>query len=91
MDERPNYLLDDHTVPVERYQQFSAPVLAYSIDDDQWGTARSVDAMMKAYANLERRHLQPDEAGLPSIGHFGYFRPNARHLWTDIAAWFAQH
>jgi hypothetical protein len=32
------YLLDDPTLPVDRYARFRAPILAYSVDDDAWGT-----------------------------------------------------
>ena len=83
-----HYLLDDETLPLERYQQFQAPVLAYSVGDDKWGTPRAVDAMMSAYPNLQRRHINPKEVGLDSIGHFGYFRESARDLWHDAIDWF---
>ena len=86
----PKYLLGDDTLPLERFARFSAPVLAYSISDDKWGTARSVDAMMGAYPNLERRHLTPADAGLRAIGHFGYFRPESRALWSDAISWLEQ-
>lgn len=86
----PNYVLGDNSLPLERYQRFTAPVLAYSFADDKWGTARSVDAMMQAYPNVERRHLQPAEIGLSQIGHFGCFRPSARPLWTELLQWFAR-
>ena len=78
-----DYLLGDPTLPLERYAAFEAPVLAYSIGDDKWGTARSVDAMMRAYPNLERRHLEPSED--QRIGHFGWFRMEP--LWADAIAW----
>ena len=45
----PEYLLGDPSLPLSRYAEFTAPVLAYSVDDDDWGTPRAVDAMMKAY------------------------------------------
>ena len=87
---QPGYLLDDESLPLERYQQFQAPVLAYSIDDDDWGTARSVDAMMHAYPNLTRRHIVPQEHGLSALGHFGYFRPKSKAFWPDIVTWLEQ-
>lgn len=87
---RRGYLLDDPSLPVERYRQFQAPVLAYSIADDAWGTARSVDAMMHAYPRLTRRHLVPWEVGLERIGHFGFFRPACAALWPELLAWLEQ-
>ena len=83
----PQYVLGDRSLPLARFADFNAPVLAYSIDDDKWGTSRSVDAMMSAYPNVERRHLIPAEQGLESLGHFGYFRPGARALWDEVVEW----
>ena len=83
----PKYLLGDDSLPLERYADFSAPVLAYSFDDDDWGTPRAVDAMMGAYPNMERRHVTPADVGVPKIGHFGYFRPASRAHWRDPIAW----
>jgi predicted alpha/beta hydrolase len=84
---RPGYLRDDATLPLARIAQFKAPVLAYSFADDDWGTRRSVDAMMGAYPRVTRRHVVPAEAGLKSIGHFGYFRPSSESLWREAVAW----
>ncbi len=83
----PEYILGDTSLPLERYQQFTAPVLAYSIDDDKWGTRRSVDAMMKAYPNLERRHIVPAEHGIEQLGHFGFFRQDSAPLWQEGIDW----
>ena len=83
----PRYVLGDDSLPLDRYARFSAPVLAYSIGDDKWGTPRSVDAMMSAYPNVERRHIEPVQTGRNAIGHFGYFRPKADELWADGIAW----
>ena len=81
------YILGDEALPLERYQQFMSPVLAYSFGDDKWGTARSVDSMMQAYPNLERRHVEPADFGLARIGHVGYFKPASEPLWHDTIAW----
>lgn len=83
-----NYLLGDKSLPLERYQNFKAPILAYSIDDDNWGTARSVDEMMSAYPNVERRHLVPSNYQLVKLGHMGYFRKGSEPLWNGLINWF---
>ncbi len=87
---QPQYFLDDASLPLERFQQFQAPVLAYSFDDDDWGTPQAVDAMMQAYPKLTRRHVVPTEIGINSLGHFGYFRPKAKVLWPDVVAWLEE-
>jgi len=83
----PKYLLGDESLPLDRFDAFGAPVLAYSFEDDKWGTARAVDAMMKAYPQLERRHVAPTDVGVDRLGHFGAFRPGASALWDQTIAW----
>jgi predicted alpha/beta hydrolase len=83
-----DYLLGDDSLPLDRFATFSTPVLAYSFGDDKWGTPRAVDAMMRAYPNVERRHVEPATLGIRSIGHVGYFRPAAAALWEDTIRWF---
>ena len=83
----PLYLLGDDTLPLQRFAEFDAPVLAYSIDDDKWGTVQAVNAMMSAYPTVERRHIVPAEYNLAQLGHFGYFRPQAEALWLDAVDW----
>lgn len=82
-----NYLLDDQTLPLERYKTFAAPILACSIEDDDWGTSRAVDEMMRAYENVTRRHLRPSDYGLSRLQHMGYFREGSERLWQEAIAW----
>ncbi|MDX1583846.1 MAG: alpha/beta fold hydrolase [Thermoanaerobaculia bacterium] len=84
----PLYLLGDDSLPLDRYRQFRAPILAHSFTDDNWGTRRAVKAMMEAYPNVvELRHVNPRDKGLESIGHFGYFRPATSSLWRETFDW----
>ncbi len=83
----PNYLLDDDSLPLQNYQSFTAPILAYSIDDDDWGTARAVDDMMRAYPTVTRRHLVPAAHGLQRLGHLGFFREGSEPIWRETIEW----
>ena len=83
-----DYILGDATLPLDRYERFTAPVLAFSFGDDKWGTPGSVAAMMSAYPRVEFRHVEPGDVGLDAIGHMGFFRPGSTALWTDVIAWF---
>ncbi len=83
----PNYLLDDTSLPLERFRSFTAPILAYSIDDDVWGTERAVDDMMRAYSNVTRRHLSPNDYGLERLGHMGFFRDGSQPIWQEMLEW----
>lgn len=81
------YLLDDPSLPLHLYDTFQAPVLAYSIADDDWGTEPSVKAMMSAYPNVTFEHLQPADWDVPKLGHMGYFRKGSERLWDEAAHW----
>lgn len=88
----PGYLieaLDDPAVQA-RFERIRAPLLAYSVSDDQMAPPRAVDALLALYRNadVERRHIVPRDIGLPSLGHFGFFRSSARgSLWDDTRRW----
>jgi len=83
----PDYLLGDPTLPLARYRDWEGRVLAYSIDDDDWGTAQSVDSMMRAYGNVTRRHIRPVDYGLERLGHVGFFRDGSQPIWRETADW----
>jgi len=85
-----HYLLDDESLPLERYARFRAPVLAYSVEDDDWGTRRAVDAMMRAYPNVTRRHIAPAEYGLPRLEHMGFFRDGSQPIWRELVEWLEE-
>lgn len=81
---KPGYLLDDATLPLEHFDRFTAPVLAYSVDDDDWGTERAVRAMMERYPQASFQHLHPKEWGVAKLGHMGAFRKGSEQLWAEI-------
>ncbi len=85
----PSYALGDASLPLDRFAAFSAPVLAYSIEGDKWGTQPAVDAMMRAYPNLTRMHIVPADHGIAPLGHMGFFRERAGALWPDVFEYFA--
>lgn len=84
---KPNYLLDDKSLPLDNFRRFTAPVLAYSIEDDDWGTAEAVDDMMRAYPNVTRRRVVPADYGLPHLGHLGFFREGSEPIWREMILW----
>lgn len=84
----PKYLMGDKSLPTERFADFQAPVLAYSIEDDAWGTEVSVRAMMEAYPNVTYEHLVPEKHGLHRLRHLGFFRKGSEALWDKVHDWF---
>ena len=82
----PNYLISEFPEARERYAQFARPVLAYSFSDDLYAPARAVGALLALLksAQVTDRRLTPQLLGVPSVGHFGFFRPRAgATLWAE--------
>jgi predicted alpha/beta hydrolase len=72
----------------------TAPVLAYSFEDDAMLDRRAIDGLHAFYRNarIERRHVEPGSAGRKRIGHFGFFVPESRdNLWRDTLDWLRRN
>ena len=91
----PGFLFDDATL-AERanFAHFTAPLRCIQIADDPWGTKAAVAHMTEHYTASRDRsiwHIVPADAGVASIGHFGFFRPELREtLWKQAADWLLQ-
>ena len=83
------YLFSDESLPLERFDEFTAPVLAYSFADDDWATEQSVDILMEHYRNVERRHIVPSDVGIDRVGHMGFFKESSSSLWPAVIDWLA--
>ena len=88
------YFFDDPAVEAAaRMQRVAMPLLVLSFDDDPWANRGAVDLLIAPLVNasIERRHIKPAQAGLPSIGHMGFFRRRAAApLWPQIGLWLHQ-
>lgn len=75
---------------LDRCAALRRPALLVSISDDAFATAAGVRRLMAYYPRLSPvQHLQfaPADAGLPRIGHFGFFRRQAGSvLWPRLIA-----
>lgn len=87
---KPDYFFGDPAIPeTSRFADVKTPILALGMTDDNWGTPRAIDGLMRHYtgAPIELRFISPDDAGGP-IGHLGYFRSRfASTLWPDLIDW----
>ncbi len=72
-----------------RHHEFAAPILAYCISDDTYAPRKSVEALLAKFGSpsKELRLIEPRDAGLKALGHFGYFRPQVEQLWQEPASW----
>lgn len=86
----PDYILGDLSLASRlNYEGFTAPILAYSFEDDPWGSHRSVLDMMSRYcaAPRDHRHRGPEDVGGEAIGHIGFFKPSSLPLWNEVDEW----
>lgn len=90
----PRYFFDDPDLPglADEFARIRTPIRAVNATDDDWAPPESRDAFMSAYRNaaVERVTIAPRQFGLPSIGHLGYFRPQAAPLWQETLDWLAR-
>lgn len=75
---------------LRRFASVSAPILAVTVSDDEFGTVSAVRRALKYYnsATASEAFLAPSDFGLKMIGHFDLF--HARHasgFWLDTLLW----
>lgn len=90
----PRYFFDDPAMAhlKDRFAAVRTPIRAINASDDLWALPASRDAFMSAYsgAPVETVTVEPRSLGLKSIGHMGYFRPQAERLWQETLDWLRQ-
>lgn len=88
---QPGYIRGRHRRASDRnFSRMRGDVLAFSITDDPYAPRPAVEALMEWYGADRRdlRVLSPADAGVRSIGHFGWFREGCgRRAWEDVARW----
>jgi predicted alpha/beta hydrolase len=78
---------------LSRFAAVTAPILAVSVSDDEFGTPEAVRRGLGYYrgARKEQVLLAPDDLGLPAIGHFSLFHARHEHgFWKDSLLWLRQ-
>lgn len=86
----PRYYYDDTSIAaLKNYPNYKGPLRALSFSDDPWATPRAVDLLVSGFASIKPEVITvtPQSAGLKAIGHFGFFRPDNRALWTEPTQW----
>jgi predicted alpha/beta hydrolase len=83
---QPGYLLSEQPAARARFAHFLKPVRLYSFTDDDYAPRRAVEELSNLFVNadLDHRRLDPRDAGVDEVGHFGFFRPRLeRALWGE--------
>ncbi|WP_395344663.1 alpha/beta fold hydrolase [Ningiella sp. W23] len=87
----PHYFFDDPNMQHlhEQFAKFDKEIVAANALDDKWAQPASRDAFFKGYKNARvvPRDISPQEAGMKSIDHMGYFQKHAHSLWQDTFDW----
>ncbi len=68
----------------------TAPILALSVTDDEFGTEAAIGRLLAYFSGSARTHLRlaPASLGLDSIGHFAFFHERFRDtLWPIALDW----
>ncbi|HEY7458164.1 MAG TPA: alpha/beta fold hydrolase [Xanthobacteraceae bacterium] len=90
---KPNYLFDDPTLAeLTNYPNYQGAMRAIGLADDPWATPPAIARLLQGYAGTKPEHLtlEPRAIGLERVGHFGYFRQDARPAWRDAAEWLGK-
>jgi predicted alpha/beta hydrolase len=77
-----------------RMRRQRLPLLVLGFDDDPWANPEAVGMLVAPLVNarVERRQLKPADAGVPAIGHMGFFRKRcAAVLWPQLGDWLLSH
>ncbi len=88
-----DYLDRDDNSFVDRFEQFTAPILSLSFTDDlNYAPERTVDDLAFNYyknASVWRSHVSPHYYALSAIGHSGFFDPKVMPIsaWDDVRNW----
>lgn len=87
----PRYFFDDPALDAaRRMARVDIPLLVLGFDDDPWANPVAVDMLVShlSKAQLERRNIDPRAAGVPAVGHMGFFRRRCEAaLWPQVADW----
>ncbi|WP_229507708.1 hypothetical protein [Massilia sp. Dwa41.01b] len=86
----PRYFYDDPTLDAaRRTAALRTPLLALGFDDDPRANPHAMDILLAgaSAAPIARRQIAPRDAGLPGIGHMGFFRKRSQALWPEVGQW----
>ena len=80
---------DKHAL-VQQFAAVTAPTLALSVTDDEFGTVPAVERLLAYFIHSPRTHLRisPQSIAEPTIGHFGFFNSRLKDkLWHVPLEW----
>ncbi|NRB58458.1 MAG: alpha/beta fold hydrolase [Winogradskyella sp.] len=91
---KPDYILSELKHENTMFAVYDKPMLILSVPKDEYASKSAVDWLAQQFINakIDRRHLVPEELGIPNIGHFGFFREAFKpSLWKMTEEWIENH
>ncbi len=96
--QKKNYLFNPtFAFDLNPWHDFNRPLLSLGFTDDHMAPEAAIDGLLSEYGkslnenndqrHIEKRIIKPQNLGLNSIGHFGFFKPEAKPLWQDTLKW----
>lgn len=89
-----NYMLGEFDFEKLEFKNFHKNLLSLSFPKDEYASKDSVDWLAKQFTNaqVDRRHIVPEELGIKNIGHFGFFREDFKEsLWAMTHKWIKEN
>ncbi|WP_223786884.1 alpha/beta hydrolase family protein [Marinicella meishanensis] len=78
------------------WHQFDRPLLSWGFSDDHMAPEPAIDGLLQEFktahdhGHIAKHFIEPHSMGLKHIGHFGFFKPEAKALWQTTATWILQ-
>jgi len=76
----------DPNALVRQFEAITAPILAVSLTDDEFGTVPAIERLLSYFSESAKCHLRisPDAVGEAKIGHFGFFDSRYQNTLWDL-------
>jgi len=85
------YMFDDPKLKaLANFPNYRGALRSLCLSDDPWATRPAVELLCSGFTSTKPDivTITPADAGVASIGHFGFFRPEHRDtLWRGAAEW----
>lgn len=75
------------------WHNFNKPLLSFGFSDDNMAPEAAIDGLLSEFGknndqkHMVKRFINPDDIGVNSIGHFGFFKSKSKPLWEELIQW----
>ncbi len=78
------------------WHNFNKPLLSLGFTDDAMAPPKAIEGLLTEFGknhdqgHIDKRIINPKNYQLRSVGHFGFFKPEAKTIWQDMVKWIQQ-